>query len=628
MKTLHLKLFGSPSLTVMSTTLRLGTRKAMALLAYLAIHRNAVQRNELDALLWPEQDDKRARRSLRDEISRVNRTLEYTLVQSFGQEVQIAKGLKVDVWYFEEALSRGDLENASQIYEGGLLAGFHLRRAQPFEVWLSQVRESYETQYLNTLDKLSQRAQKAGNLYSALKYMRMAIAANSFAEDYYAKAMQLALSLGDCATALKIYQDLESELKKELNISPSTKLTTLANKIRTTRRTEPQKIIANENQISTPQKIVTQQAKFINNQPITNDYQTTLGNNLELSRGTPFLGRKTELKEICKLLTQEDCQLLTLVGLGGSGKTTLAKQAALELHNVFPDGVYFIPMLVLNTMGDFYKELASCLNLNVQSDNIQKELLTYLKNKQILLILDHIDNFLNLAKEFKGLLLAPKLRLLVTSRHHLGLEEEWLFGITGLAVPENENFVPAKDFNAVDLFLQFAKRVKPNFKLNSDNFKDIIQICKLTGGLPLGLKLAARKVRSLSCKEIADELSCHGDILNTSFRDMPTRQRSLRDIFQGALANLNPEEKAIFRKLAVFNSPFSRQQALEAAGANILHLATFVENSLLIRATSGEYQLLGFLRQYLLEEVSLNVSPIHQKGINSLEKTQVSQILN
>ncbi len=616
--TLYLKLFGSPSLGRVHTPLKLGTRKAIALLAYLALCRNPVQRHELDALLWPEQDDKRARRSLRDEISRINRTVECNLVQSFGQEIKLTQDIEIDVWSFDNALKCKNLEGAARIYKGALLAGFHLRNAEPFEDWLGQARESYENQYLRILNSLSKQAQKDGNIHKALEYLRLAIATNSFIEDHYIKAMEMAISIGDRSTALKFYQDVRAVLKRELGIAPSAKLSELAQEILTVKHLKEDK---------NTQKIVN-----IDKNVKKSDHKIALLYNLKEDTN-PFLGRDFELQEICNLFGQGECRLLTLVGLGGSGKTVLAKQAALKLSQLFLDGIYFIPMLVLKDKEDFYRELGYVLNLDIQSNTLEEDILVYLESKQVLFILDHTDYFIDSAMEFKKLLALPKVKLLATSRHHLGLNEEWLLGVEALTFPEDESLINSDNYSAVELFLQLARRVKPSFRLNRNNAKDVVQICKFTGGLPLGVKLAAHKMRSLSCREIAEELKRNSDVLNTSFRDMPTRQRSLRDIFQETYINLSSEEKLIYQRLADFNDPFSRQQALKVAGAEITHLATYLEHSLLIRTPSGNYQLLDFLKQYLLEERDIRIS-MNQAKENSLKADRVantvtsSQILN
>ena len=170
----HLLLFGPPRLELGDAPLKLGTRKALALLAYLAVRRAPLSRSELDALLWPDQDDKRARRSLRDELSRLKRVLPGGLLTG-GQEVALApQALTVDLWDFEEALAEGRFEEAAAHYRGPFLDGLQVRGAAPFESWLALERERLQECYLEALTQLATQAETRGEPAAGLALLRMA----------------------------------------------------------------------------------------------------------------------------------------------------------------------------------------------------------------------------------------------------------------------------------------------------------------------------------------------------------------------------------------------------------------------------------------------------------------------
>jgi predicted ATPase len=202
-------------------------------------------------------------------------------------------------------------------------------------------------------------------------------------------------------------------------------------------------------------------------------------------------------------------------------------------------------------------------------------------------------------------------KLLVTSRERLNLRDEWLFDIRGLPFPEpppkpsasEEDWVGVERYDAVQLFLQTAIRLDPTFALSEANKPNLVRICQLVEGMPLGLELAAAWVRVLSCREIAQEIEQGLEFLATSLRDMPARHRSLAAVFGHSWKLLSAEEQRVFRGLAVFRGGFSREAAGELAGASLPVLAALVDKSLLRRNDSGRYELHELLRQYGAEKL-------------------------
>lgn len=230
---LRLKLFGAPAIIVNGRPINMGSNKALALLAYLALHRAPRLRSELDAMFWPEAEPVRARRSLREELSRLSHYLPEGILLFLGQQVGLVPTLRVDVWNFEQALLNGAWEKAATLYAGDLLEGLFVRNAESFESWLATERELLQNSYIQVLQGLSNKAARAGDIGAALAYNQQIINANPLSEVAYVQAMRWAQQLGETAVGLEIYHDLQNILKREFGIPPSQEAYELAKEIAT-----------------------------------------------------------------------------------------------------------------------------------------------------------------------------------------------------------------------------------------------------------------------------------------------------------------------------------------------------------------------------------------------------------
>jgi predicted ATPase len=196
---------------------------------------------------------------------------------------------------------------------------------------------------------------------------------------------------------------------------------------------------------------------------------------------------------------------------------------------------------------------------------------------------------------------APALTVLVTSREPLNVQQEWVFDVHGLPLPISSDADALDASSAAQLFRQRAEQVGGNVMATADEREAIWQICRLVEGLPLGLELAAAWVRTLSCQEIAQEIQRNVDILATSARDVATRHRSMRAVFEHSWALLSSEEQRALRRLAVFQGGFGRDAAEQVAGASLAQLSGLVAKSLLRRTKVGRYDLHNLVRQYALD---------------------------
>lgn len=331
---------------------------------------------------------------------------------------------------------------------------------------------------------------------------------------------------------------------------------------------------------------------------------------------TPIIDRKTELAQLAQRLLTENCRLLSLVGPGGIGKTRLALQGAAALCDSFPDGAYFVPLQTIDSPDLLCTAIADALGLSLAGQVALAERLThYLGNQHLLLVLDNVEQLLAFggAEIIAGLLHATtQVKILVTSREVLNLQEEWLFPVSGLpypapALPPNADPTPTWEtvqaYGAVQLFVECARRVQPAFS-PAQEVANLVRICQLVQGMPLALELAASWVKTLSCAEIAGEIEHDLSFLASTLRNPPERHRSMQAVFNHTWQGLTHAEQTVFKRLSIFRGGFRRQAAERVAGASLLILSALVDKSLLRCERDGRYQIHELLRQYAAEQLA------------------------
>lgn len=327
---------------------------------------------------------------------------------------------------------------------------------------------------------------------------------------------------------------------------------------------------------------------------------------------TPFVGREVELANLAQLLADPQVRLVTITGPGGMGKTSLALAAAAKQlestsgYTTFPHGLYFVPLAPLSDVDAIVAAIAEAIGFTFyEGAPPQQQLLDTLREKQLLLILDNFEHLLEGATLVDTLLqTAPGVKLLATSRERLNRQSEHLLRLAGMDFPDWETPEDAAAYSAVQLFLQSARRVQPDYTLTGLDLAPIARICRLVQGLPLGIVLAAAWLELLSAEEIAQEISQSLDFLETDMADVPERQRSIRAVFDYSWRLLTPEEQTIFPRLSVFRGGFSREAAQAITGASLRTLLALVNKSLLHRTPEGRFEIHELLRQYAADHLT------------------------
>lgn len=320
---------------------------------------------------------------------------------------------------------------------------------------------------------------------------------------------------------------------------------------------------------------------------------------------TELIGRDTELAEMKKLLSET--RLLTVLAPGGTGKTRLAIQAAADLVAEYPDGVFFVALADLSTSDDILQTVAEGVGVALSSDeDPQTQLLEYLAPRRQLLVFDNFEHLSDGARIVSEILrAAPQVKVIATSRSKLKLTGEAVMPLMGLGSSWDTPETVLRT-SGVRLFLDAAHRSNPGLTLETEDLEPLAEILRLTGGMPLGILLAAAWADILSIPDIAAEIAKSLDFLETTLGDVPDRHRSIRAVFDYSWGLLNSAEKDVFAALSLFRGGFTREAAETVAGASLRDLANLANKTLVVASPStGRYAIHELLRQYAEAELAL-----------------------
>jgi DNA-binding SARP family transcriptional activator/predicted ATPase len=578
--------------------------KVCALLVYLAVEADRPHRREsLVGLLWPDSPEQVARHNLRQALFNLRLAIgdhtarpPYLLISREAIQFSSASDFTLDLAQFntilhaceqsrrrgveEPALRAARLEELVKLYRGEFLQGFFLADSAEFEQWALVHRERLHQQVLDAHSHLADYYERHGGFPAARRHALRQLELDPWREEAHCQLMRALALDGQRSAALAQYEVCRRILADELGVEPAAKTRELYEQIRT-----GELKAEGASPSSTP---------------------TAPIHNLPVSL-TSFHGREQELLDLDRLLAHPECRCISLVGPGGIGKTRLALQVAQQHRADFPHGVAFAPLASAGSVDAAIPAIAGAIRCTFYGPSDPRDqLLSFLCEKQMLLILDNVEQLLVEDPPQAGfvelmlaiLARAPGVKLLVTSREVLDLQGEWVVEVGGLAFPGAGQTARPDGHAAVALFMQRAGHASPGLALREADLAGIARICRLVEGMPLAIELAATWSRVLSPAEIAQEIEGSLDLLSASVRDLPERHRSMRVVFDQTWQRLSAEEQQVLSRLSVFRGGFSRGAAEQVAGATLPVLSTLVNRTLIRRAAAGRYDLHELVRQY------------------------------
>lgn len=634
MQTLEFFLFGHPQIFVDGKEVtNFNTRKDRALLTYLAVTGRAHSREHLAGLLWSDLPDDKAMRNLRHTLSHLRKVLDSTWIRA-EQSISLSCNLpwQTDVQTLRSAV--GDFIKLStdqidqqrvdalytglNLYHGEFLQGFYVQKASLFEEWVVALREETRLLALRGWELIAQYNLDHGLYQQGLAASRRLLQLEAWSEVGHRLLMDLLARSGQRAAALHHYEQYRQLLADELGITPTPEIADFYARI--------QEVTVNKVHVAgavvAPLKPVAAIASI--DEPIPS--QTVVPHNL-LTPLAPFIGRANELIWICERLTTLTCRLLTIIGPGGMGKSSLALIVGRKLLNAqnaaFPDGIFFVPLAEASSVDAAEREqpladasateekilraIAEQVGCNLEAEiSSTVHLQKYLSARRLLLIIDNMEHLLAGTGAIVTLLThAPQVKVLVTSRTRLNVRGETVLTLDKLSLPTAtyQRTVKAIQTNsghviddevwqtseAVTMFVQRAQQQDPAFTVNAETLMPVGQICQLVEGLPLGIELAASMLPIVDCTALAAALAESLDFLVADTRDLPSTQRTLAAVFEHSWRLLQPQEQRLLVKLAIFSGTFQYEAAAEIVGATSLGLKQLINQSLISRVRDNRY---------------------------------------
>jgi predicted ATPase/DNA-binding SARP family transcriptional activator len=596
MAMLQVRLLGTFDIRHKNKSISISSRPAQSLFAYLILNAGSSHRREkLAGMLWPDSLEETARDNLRHALWRVRKALQSMSATSYLQANDLTITFNASIEYWLDAAELEMLsDNASadeliavlSAYNGELLPGF-------YEEWVALEREHLSSIFEHHMARLLSLLQEEKRWLEILDWGERWVKLGQKPEPAYRAVMTAHAAKGDMSKVAAIYERCLKSLR-EFGMEPSEQTKALYANLKAGKETPKDASVS------------------------TKPFVKESSSNIPVPL-TSFIGREKELQEIARRLSSS--RLLTLTGPGGVGKTRLAVQTAHNSIKKFKDGVFWVGLVGLSDENLIPQAIAGSLNVREVPDQpLIETLKTYLKPKEVLLVIDNCEHLIRVCAQVAEQLLAacPKLTILATSIEALGLFHETIWQVPSLPLPETQRTLSLKDlreFASIKLFQERASNAKAGFVLDERNAFSIAQICRHLDGMPLAIELAAARIKVLSADEIASRLDNRFSLLTAGSRTAVPRHQTLRATIDWSYDLLTEAERSLLRRLSVFAGGFTLEAAEAVCGyedvkrSDILDLlGRLVDKSLVIAEGYGlgetRYRLLETIRQYALEKLT------------------------
>jgi predicted ATPase/DNA-binding SARP family transcriptional activator len=487
-------------------------RRLVLLAALAAAGQKGMSRDAVVGLLWPEVDEARARAALSQSLYALKRDTGVDELVLGHDVLTLNSGVVwSDVSDFEAAIARGDSETAANLYSGQFLAGVFISEAVDFEHWLDGIRLRLSQVAEQALEHLAMDAESRRDFAAASNWWRRLVDIGALETRAVLGLMEALVARGDRAEALRTAERYAQRVREDLDGEPNARIMAYASSLR-----------------GTPSRL-----------PVITD---------------EMIGRDDELRVATSLIERSDLSLLTLTGAGGTGKTRLAIQVARAIEPRV-DRVWFVDLSALRDSAGVIPAVASACGVQPEPGRDPVDgIASSLAGRRVLIVLDNFEQVVDAAGAIARLVnAAPEAKLLVTSRMRLGIRAEHEFFVAPLALPEDPTNIGALRANSsVRLFLRRAAAANPSLVFDDDTLGAAARICARVDGLPLAIELAAARCRLMSPRTIATRLESGMDLVSGGGRDMPARQRTIRETVAWSVALLSDAERRVFARFGAF----------------------------------------------------------------------------
>ncbi|MEQ8674841.1 MAG: BTAD domain-containing putative transcriptional regulator [Aggregatilineales bacterium] len=560
------------------------TLKTALLFAYLAMNRAEHTREKLAFLLWDETTDEQALKNLRTVLSNLRKIVP-DAVKISRKWVQIVDPVWIDARVFEDACDAifagtpytlEEMLAIADLYTGEFLRDLSIRQADSLDEWIHHKRDELHQKYLRLLYQIVDDCLETGNIYTGVDVARRLVMLNPLWEAAQRQLMLLLVHLDQSGEAQMQYERVVTLLDTELGTVPDQKTVALYEQIKAG--------IIKKHQTQTMPRII--------------------------MPDLPYIVPEEDILYLRDLLDKPECHLITLLGIGGTGKTMLATYMAHERRAMFRDGVVLVALTAVRDVQTLSQTILSSLNISVKGVASVDQVITALKDRELLLILDNYEQLLPETGLIERILdEVPRVKLLVTSQMPLNLRQEWMIPLKKLKIEQADNQDIAES-DALRLFRLTAERVLPHFDWMA-YIDDILEICHFLEGLPLGIVIAAGQVKYLSPPEILASLREDMLAMETTYQGMPARHQGFASLINSTIKNLSTEEQHTLMALSIFRGSFTHEAALAVADTPMTTFVSLVDKSLIQRKENFRYTLHSLLRRVFVEKFEASSEKTH-----------------